>query len=83
MLAGAFALIFAAPDLDSRWLEAGWVLLFFVLAASAYAFFQVPYVAMPAEISLRPASPNRSAIASAAGALLAASPCAPSALRYA
>jgi Na+/melibiose symporter-like transporter len=51
MLAGAFALIFAAPDLDSRWLEAGWVLLFFVLAASAYAFFQVPYVAMPAEIT--------------------------------
>ncbi|MBC2932781.1 MFS transporter [Nocardioides sp. zg-1228] len=51
MLAGAFALIFAAPDLDGRWLEAGWVLLFFVLAASAYAFFQVPYVAMPAEIT--------------------------------
>ena len=51
MLAGAFALIFAAPDLDSRWLEAGWVLVFFVLAASAYAFFQVPYVAMPAEIT--------------------------------
>lgn len=51
MLAGAFALIFAVPDLDSRWLEAGWVLLFFVLAASAYAFFQVPYVAMPAEIT--------------------------------
>lgn len=51
MLAGAFALIFAAPDLGSRWLEAGWVLLFFVLAASAYAFFQVPYVAMPAEIT--------------------------------
>ena len=51
VLAGAFALIFAAPDLDSRWLEAGWVLVFFVLAASAYAFFQVPYVAMPAEIT--------------------------------
>lgn len=51
LLAGAFALIFAAPDLDSRWLEAGWVLVFFVLAASAYAFFQVPYVAMPAEIT--------------------------------
>jgi GPH family glycoside/pentoside/hexuronide:cation symporter len=51
VLAGAFALIFAVPDLDSRWLEAGWVLLFFVLAASAYAFFQVPYVAMPAEIT--------------------------------
>jgi Na+/melibiose symporter-like transporter len=51
MLAGAFALIFAAPDLGSRALEAGWVLLFFVLAATAYAFFQVPYVAMPAEIT--------------------------------
>ena len=51
MLAGAFALIFAAPDLGSQWLEAGWVLVFFVLAASAYAFFQVPYVAMPAEIT--------------------------------
>ncbi|PUA81588.1 MFS transporter [Nocardioides currus] len=51
MLAGAFALIFAAPDLGSQVLEAAWVLVFFVLAASAYAFFQVPYVAMPAEIT--------------------------------
>ena len=51
MLAVAFALIFAAPDLDSQALEATWVLVFFVLAASAYAFFQVPYVAMPAEIT--------------------------------
>ena len=51
MLAGAFALIFAAPELGSARLEAGWVLVFFVLAASAYAFFQVPYVAMPAEIT--------------------------------
>jgi len=34
------ALIFAAPDLGHRELEAGWVLLFFVLAASAYAFFR-------------------------------------------
>ena len=51
MLAGAFALIFAAPDLGSSALEAAWVLVFFVLAASAYAFFQVPYVAMPAEIT--------------------------------
>ena len=51
MLAGAFALIFAAPDLGSQGLEAAWVLVFFILAASAYAFFQVPYVAMPAEIT--------------------------------
>lgn len=51
MLAGAFALIFAGPDVDSRWFEAGWVLVFFLLAATAYAFFQVPYVSMPAEIT--------------------------------
>ena len=50
-LAVAFALIFAAPSMGSRVLEALWVLVFFVAAASAYAFFQVPYVAMPAEIT--------------------------------
>ena len=35
----------------ATWLEAAWVLVFFLAAASAYAFFQVPYVAMPAEIT--------------------------------
>ena len=50
-LAVAFALIFAAPEMGSRVLEAAWVLVFFLAAASAYAFFQVPYVAMPAEIT--------------------------------
>ena len=47
----AFALLFAGPDLGSRWLDAGWVLVCFLGCASAYAFFQVPYVAMPAEIT--------------------------------
>lgn len=51
LLAIGFALIFAGPDMDSRWLESGWVLVFFLLTASAYAFFQVPYVSMPAEIT--------------------------------
>lgn len=51
LLAVAFAVIFAAPELGSRWLEAGWVLLAFLLAATAYAFFQVPFVSMPAEIT--------------------------------
>jgi Na+/melibiose symporter-like transporter len=50
-LAVAFALIFAAPSTGSRVLESLWVLVFFLAAASAYAFFQVPYVAMPAEIT--------------------------------
>lgn len=50
-LAVAFALIFAVPELGSRWAEAAWVLVTFLLAATAYAFFQVPYVAMPAELT--------------------------------
>ena len=51
-LAVAFALLFAGPDLGSRWLDAGWVLVCFLGCASAYAFFQVPYVAC------RPRSPT-------------------------
>ena len=50
-LAACFALVFAVPELDSTWLEAGWVLVAFLAAATAYAFFQVPYVSMPAEIT--------------------------------
>jgi len=51
LLAVAFALIFSGPDVASTALEAGWVLVFFLAAATAYAFFQVPYVAMPAELT--------------------------------
>jgi GPH family glycoside/pentoside/hexuronide:cation symporter len=51
LLALSFALLFAAPDLGSKVLDAAWVLVFFVGCATAYAFFQVPYVAMPAEIT--------------------------------
>lgn len=50
-LAVCFALLFAAPDLDSRAVDAAWVLVCFTACATAYAFFQVPYVAMPAEIT--------------------------------
>ena len=51
LLAIAFALIFAGPDLGSKTLDAAWVLVFFLAAATAYAFFQVPFVAMPAEMT--------------------------------
>ncbi|TIC85872.1 MFS transporter [Nocardioides sp. GY 10113] len=51
VLAACFALLFAGPDLGSPALDATWVLLMFVACASAYAFFQVPYVSMPAEIA--------------------------------
>lgn len=51
VLALAFALLFAGPDLGSTTLDALWVVVAFLACATAYAFFQVPYVAMPAEIT--------------------------------
>ncbi|SDT04987.1 Na+/melibiose symporter [Nocardioides scoriae] len=50
-MAACFALVFAGPDLGSTGLEVAWVLVAYVACATAYAFFQVPYVAMPAEIT--------------------------------
>ena len=50
-LAICFALLFAAPDLGSQAADAAWVLVAFLACATAYAFFQVPYVAMPTEIT--------------------------------
>ncbi|WP_082748710.1 MFS transporter [Nocardioides jensenii] len=50
-LAVAFALLFAGPAFGSQSLDALWVLACFLGCATAYAFFQVPYVAMPAEIT--------------------------------
>ncbi|GAB3277937.1 MFS transporter [Kineosporia babensis] len=50
-LALCFALLFAGPPLGSTALDALWVLVMFLLCATAYAFFQVPYMAMPAEIT--------------------------------
>ncbi|MEI5671769.1 MULTISPECIES: MFS transporter [unclassified Nocardioides] len=49
-LAVCFALLFAAPDMATG-LEAAWVLVMFLACASAYAFFQVPFVSMPAEMT--------------------------------
>jgi Na+/melibiose symporter-like transporter len=56
MLAGGvtlpplFVLVFAGPG-SPPGLAAGWVALTFLLAATAYGCFQVPYVAQPAEIT--------------------------------
>jgi Na+/melibiose symporter-like transporter len=49
VLAAAFALLFAGPTTS----PAGpvWVVVAFLACASAFAFFQVPYVAMPAELT--------------------------------
>lgn len=68
-----FALMFAAPARGDA--AAGWVMAAFLLAASAFAAFQVPYVALPAEISALPEERSRAMawriIALTAGILLA------------
>ena len=46
-----FVLTFSAPTAFGEFVAAAWVLVFFLLAASAFALFQVPYIAMPAEIT--------------------------------
>ncbi|WP_405459611.1 MFS transporter [Streptomyces sp. NBC_00101] len=53
-----FALIFAAPALRGA-AAAGYVAVLFLLAATAYAVFQVPYVTMPAEMTEDPAERSR------------------------
>jgi Na+/melibiose symporter-like transporter len=65
-LAVCFALLFAGPPLGSTALDTAYVVLLFLACATAYAFFQVPFVAMPAEITdsydertrLQPVSPQ-------------------------
>ncbi|MGW9049228.1 MFS transporter [[Kitasatospora] papulosa] len=53
-----FALIFAAPPLRGA-PAAGYVAALFLLAATAYAVFQVPYVTMPAEMTEDPRERGR------------------------
>jgi len=49
-----FALMFAVPLGLPPAAAAGWVFLAFLAAASAFAIFQVPYIATPAEITSSP-----------------------------
>lgn len=49
-LAVFFALLFAGPAAPT-WLAALWVVVAFLGAATAYSFYQVPYVALPAELT--------------------------------
>ena len=57
-LAGCFALLFAGPA-QPQALATAWVVVAFLACATAYAFFQVPYVAMPAELTDDPAERTR------------------------
>lgn len=51
LLAVCFAMLFAGPS-GPPWVAGAWVVFWFLACATAYAFFQVPYVAMPAEMTL-------------------------------
>ena len=53
----AFALMFLSPATGSG--AVAWITLAFILAASTYALFQVPYVALPTEMSPDPAVRTR------------------------
>ena len=53
----AFAAMFLSPATGSG--AVAWITLAFVLAASTYALFQVPYVALPTEMSTDPAIRTR------------------------
>lgn len=47
----AFILTFAVPTGLPTWASAGWVLIAFVAAATFFSLFQVPYIALPAELT--------------------------------
>ncbi|MER6510968.1 MFS transporter [Nonomuraea sp. NPDC001636] len=55
----AFALMFAVPGGVTGGGGAAWSGVAFLLAATAFASFQVPYVALPAEMSASPAERTR------------------------
>ncbi|WP_019137210.1 MFS transporter [Cellulomonas massiliensis] len=65
LLAGAlslpllFAAVFAAPEALVGPAAAAWVVATFVAAATAFSLFQVPYIALPAEIAPDYASRTR------------------------
>lgn len=54
LLPPMFALMFAVPAGLSPSVAALWVFIAFIAAASAFALFQVPYIATPAEITDSP-----------------------------
>lgn len=54
LLPGLFALMFAVPPSLGSAASALWVFVAFTAAASAFAIFQVPYIATPAEITNSP-----------------------------
>lgn len=59
LLPVCFALLFAVPGELHGWAAAAWVIVAFVLATTAFSLFQVPYIALPAELAPTPAARTR------------------------
>ena len=53
-LVALFILMFAVPPGASSAVAAAWVFVLFVLCSTAFAFFQVPYIALSAEVTKNP-----------------------------
>ncbi len=51
LLPVSFVLIFSVPPALGPWLAAAWVFLTFIVASTAFALFQVPYIALSAELT--------------------------------
>ncbi|MGB7981449.1 MAG: MFS transporter [Candidatus Nanopelagicales bacterium] len=47
----SFILIFSVPPAFGPWAAAAWVFLTFIVASTAFALFQVPYIALSAELT--------------------------------
>ncbi|HEX6351667.1 MAG TPA: MFS transporter [Actinophytocola sp.] len=58
-LAITFAALFAGPDTGSATVDALYVAFVFLVCATAFAFFQVPYNALPAELTTSPTERTR------------------------
>lgn len=50
----SFLLVFATPPAMGPWLAAAWVFGTFIVASTAFALFQVPYIALSAELTDEP-----------------------------
>ena len=51
VLGATLPLLFWVPAFSTSWARFWWVLLMFVITSTAFSFFSVPYIAMPAEMT--------------------------------
>lgn len=59
LLPVCFMVLFAVPEGLHGWAAAAWVVIAFLLATTAFSLFQVPYIALPAELAGSPGARTR------------------------